>query len=72
VDRLVRRGLVVRTPHPGDGRGVLVSLTDEGRSRVDAALETLLRTERSLLAGIPEESFTRLADDLRALLLAQH
>lgn len=33
VDRLVDRGLVQRTPDPHDGRGVRLSLTDEGRTR---------------------------------------
>ncbi|MEV0108436.1 MarR family transcriptional regulator [Nocardia sp. NPDC050799] len=32
VDRLVDRGLVQRTPDPHDGRGVRLSLTDEGRT----------------------------------------
>ncbi|WP_328395082.1 MarR family winged helix-turn-helix transcriptional regulator [Nocardia sp. NBC_00416] len=33
VDRLVERGLVQRTPDPRDGRGVRLSLTDEGRTQ---------------------------------------
>jgi len=32
VDRLVARGLVRRAPDPGDGRGVLLSLTEAGRA----------------------------------------
>jgi DNA-binding MarR family transcriptional regulator len=32
VDRLARRGMVKRQPDPADGRGVLLSLTDAGRS----------------------------------------
>ena len=31
VDRLANRGLVAREPDPGDARGVLLSLTEEGR-----------------------------------------
>ena len=31
VERLEKRGLVVRMPAPEDGRGVLLKLTDEGR-----------------------------------------
>lgn len=37
VDRLVTAGLVARRPVPGDGRGVAVVLTDEGR-RVQRAV----------------------------------
>ena len=33
VDRLVARGLVLRAPDPGDGRGVLLSLTEAGRDQ---------------------------------------
>jgi DNA-binding MarR family transcriptional regulator len=31
VERLEKRGLVERMPAPGDGRGVLLRLTDDGR-----------------------------------------
>lgn len=43
VDRLEGAGLVRREPHPSDGRGTLVTLTDDGRSlagRATAALNT--------------------------------
>jgi DNA-binding MarR family transcriptional regulator len=35
ITRLEQRGLVARKPHPDDGRGVLVSITDEGRMAVE-------------------------------------
>ncbi|HTX31760.1 MAG TPA: MarR family winged helix-turn-helix transcriptional regulator [Solirubrobacteraceae bacterium] len=37
VERAERRGLVTRVPSPTDGRSVLVSLTDHGRSLVSEA-----------------------------------
>src|ERR1700683_3954027 len=37
VERAERRGLVTRAPSPEDGRAVLVSLTDDGRSLVSEA-----------------------------------
>jgi DNA-binding MarR family transcriptional regulator len=37
VERAERRGLVIRTRSPADGRAVLVSLTSEGRSLVSEA-----------------------------------
>lgn len=60
LDRLERRGLVRRLPDPGDRRGVLVELTEEGGQLVDAAVAanaaggdrifaTLTRQERSTL-----------------------
>jgi DNA-binding MarR family transcriptional regulator len=67
IDRLASRALVERLPSPDDRRGVLVSLTEEGRTRVDAAMSTLLDVERSLLGTLPDHDRTRLADLLRTL-----
>ncbi len=67
VDRLVARGLVERLPDPHDRRGVLVRLTDEGRTTVDGALASLLARERELLGGLDASSQTRLASLLRRL-----
>ncbi len=68
IDRLEQAGLVRRDPDPQDKRGVLVTLTAAGRSRVDDALEDLLRAERALLASLPVERRSVLADLLRTLL----
>jgi DNA-binding MarR family transcriptional regulator len=47
---------------------VLVTLTDLGRERVDAALADLLARERALLAGLDGDERRRLADLMRILL----
>jgi DNA-binding MarR family transcriptional regulator len=58
-DKLVAKGLVIRTPHPEDNRRKLVSLTERGR---DTA-----RLARKLL-GEPPVSLTQLsASDLATL-----
>jgi DNA-binding MarR family transcriptional regulator len=67
IDRLAARGLVERRPAPGDRRGVLVRLTPAGLERVDAAMADLLRTERDLLADLPEVDRSTLAGLLRVL-----
>ncbi|MBO1752002.1 MarR family transcriptional regulator [Actinotalea sp. BY-33] len=67
IDRLAARGLVERLPAPSDRRGVLVRLTPTGRTRVDSALEDLLRVEHTLLAGLPEADRDTLVDLLRVL-----
>jgi DNA-binding MarR family transcriptional regulator len=69
VDRLVTRGLVERLPDPHDRRGVLVRLTDEGRTTVDGALSGLLLRERELLAGLNVTDQKRLAHLLRSLVV---
>jgi DNA-binding MarR family transcriptional regulator len=68
IDRLAAAALVRREPDPTDKRGVLVTLTEEGQTRVDAALADLLRSERALLAGLDEAERTQLADLMRTLL----
>jgi DNA-binding MarR family transcriptional regulator len=68
IDRLEQAGLVRRRPDPQDKRGVLVTLTAAGQSRVDAALADLLVAEQALLAGLPEGSRHTLAGLLRILL----
>lgn len=41
VDRLSAAGLVVRVPHPSDGRATLVEITPEGRHQAEVATEKL-------------------------------
>jgi DNA-binding MarR family transcriptional regulator len=67
VDRLTAKGLVSRLPDPGDRRGVLVRLTDEGRRRVDAALDGLLEQERLLLHDLDASEQSDLANLLRTV-----
>lgn len=67
VDRLAAKGLVERLPDPDDRRGVLVRLTDSGRSRVDAALEGLLAHERVLLGELSAVDQSELAKLLRTV-----
>jgi DNA-binding MarR family transcriptional regulator len=48
VRRLSRDGLIVRTPHPDDGRGVLAEITPRGRDLVEAATKDLVATDFAL------------------------
>lgn len=69
LDRLERAGLIARSPDPGDRRGTLITLTGDGRRRIDAATEAHLENERALLAALGDADRRRLADLLRALQL---
>jgi len=69
IDRLVARRLVRREADPGDGRSVLVTLTDDGRMRVDAAITRLVDAESQLLASLGRGDRDRLAGLLRKLSL---
>ncbi|MFV0407947.1 MAG: MarR family winged helix-turn-helix transcriptional regulator [Propioniciclava sp.] len=69
IDRLVARRLVRREADPADGRSVLVTLTEDGRVRVDAAITRLVDAEAALLAGLSHADRERLATLLRKLSL---
>lgn len=61
VDRLVQAGLARREVAPDDGRGRVVSLTDEGLELIDDLFPRHIANERRLLAGLGELERTRLA-----------
>jgi DNA-binding MarR family transcriptional regulator len=70
IDRLEASGLIRREPDPGDRRGKLIALTDEGRELIDRAVEGHLVNEERLLAGLSRSDRKQLADLLRGMLLA--
>src|SRR5579871_6122193 len=69
IDRLAAAGLVSREPDPRDRRGVLVTLSADGRTAVDAAFADLLEREHALLARLGPEQRRELAGLLRTLLV---
>jgi len=68
IDRLGERGLVERSPDPHDRRGVLVGLTTAGKRSVDGAFESLLDSERDLLAELSAAERRELAGLLKRLM----
>lgn len=65
VDRLSRAALVERLPHPTDGRGTLVSITEDGRRvalKATEALNASVFTRPGLGAGQVEELVSVIAD----------
>ena len=67
IDRLVERGLVIRLTDPNDGRGVLVEMTPNGLTLVDAAMTRLSDAEERMLGGMPRAERERLQVLLRRL-----
>lgn len=61
--RMENRGLVSRCPATDDGRGTVVSITDEGLSRIRAAAPGHVRTVRANFLDL-------MTDDERAVLSA--
>lgn len=70
IDRLVGRRFVRREADPADGRSVLVTMTDDGRVRVDAAITRLVDAEADLLRALSRADRDRLAALLRKLSLS--
>lgn len=68
IDRLADRGLVIREPAP-DGRGVLVTLTEEGARQFDALAARHLANESRLVAALDPHQQAILAALLHSLLL---
>jgi MarR family transcriptional regulator, organic hydroperoxide resistance regulator len=67
LDRLERRGLIRRTPQPGDRRAVLVQLTGSGSQVSRAISEAIARLERHALAGLDAAATVGLRAGLDAL-----
>jgi DNA-binding MarR family transcriptional regulator len=68
IDRLERRGLVRRLPDPGDRRGVIVELTDQGLEVIDAAVAALTVSDRQGLERLDAQKIAHLEALLRKLL----
>jgi len=69
LDRLAAAGLVERVPDPGDGRSLLVALTEKGQQVINEAVAAHTANEHRLLSSLSLEERARLADVLRRLLL---
>jgi DNA-binding MarR family transcriptional regulator len=69
IDKVERKGLVIRAPNPDDRRGSLVRLTDEGRRVIDEALTRYTQIELALVKGIEATERDQLSDLLRFVLV---
>lgn len=66
VDRLERAGLVVRRPHPDDGRAVLAEITGAGRDLVQRATADLVAADFGL-GALAEGDLAELSEILRPI-----
>ncbi len=69
IDRLVERGFVQRLSDPADGRGVLVRMTRQGLTHVDAAITRLVDAAAGILRNLNAADRARLGMLLRKLTL---
>ena len=68
LHKLEVRHLVRRRRAEGDGRSVLVRLSEEGIRLADAAILALVEAEQKLLNSLTEEQTADMGDGLRCLL----
>lgn len=69
LERLSAAGYIERVPDPGDGRGMLVSLTPAGKRLIDRVLGPHFENERRLLASLTAQEQEQLVGLLRRLLI---
>jgi DNA-binding MarR family transcriptional regulator len=70
LDRLAAAGLVRRVPDPRDRRGVLVELTDQGRTAIDQAVTEQAAKEIDVLSVLTRNELGTLNKLLRKVLLS--
>lgn len=70
IRELVRLKLVKTSTDPSDGRGVVLSLTADGRKQIDAAMQAKGATFRQRIASWSEEDLALCTDLLRKLTAA--
>lgn len=70
LDRLEKRGLIKRTPDPNDRRGLVITLTDPGRTLIDEAVGPGLAAQRAVLEQLSPARQRQLTGLLRELLAA--
>jgi DNA-binding MarR family transcriptional regulator len=66
IDRLESAGLVVRRPHPQDGRAVLGEITEAGRVVVEAATADLVAADFAL-GALDQDQLRQLSGILRPI-----
>jgi DNA-binding MarR family transcriptional regulator len=69
LDRLERAGLVERKPDPGDRRGVLVELTEQGERLAEESLRAVLAADEAFLEPLGPRQRAAVAAALKQLLL---
>ncbi len=69
IDGLEKVGLVERIPDPSDRRGMLIQLTDQGFSLIEAAVEAHVINEHRILSPLQPSEREALAGLLRKLLV---
>jgi len=68
LDKLERAGFIARSPNPGDRRGTIVALTEEGRRLTEAALRDHAANETRMMSALGADEQAQLGALLAKLL----
>lgn len=71
IERLEKAGLVSRNAHPTDGRGSLVTLTDNGLTLIEEAIVEHVKNQKAILRTLSKAEQAQLATLLEKLLADQ-
>jgi DNA-binding MarR family transcriptional regulator len=69
LDRLETKGLIRREHSKSDRRSVLVTLTSEGKKKIDTVLPAHINTQHDLLAGMNQQDRESLSELLKRWLM---
>ena len=72
IDRLERRGLIVRNPSPDDRRVRLLELTPEGEALLDAVMPAMRAAQERILAPLPAADRASFMDMMKLLVQANN
>lgn len=72
IDRLEARGLMQRNASPGDKRVRMLSLTDDGRSNLQAVVPAMRRAQERILEPLPVPERGEFMRMLRTLVAANN
>lgn len=70
LNKLTESGLIIRRTMEGDGRSLLVELTEVGREKAEAAFREDMALEADLLKKLSEKEQAKLANLLRSLAMS--
>ena len=72
IDRLEARGLIMRSASPNDRRVRLLTLTDAGRTLLEAVIPSMLRAQERMLEPLPKRERAEFMRMLRVLVEANN
>ncbi|MEM8837523.1 MAG: MarR family winged helix-turn-helix transcriptional regulator [Pseudomonadota bacterium] len=67
IERLEKRGLLKRGPHPNDGRAIALSLTDTGETTITNIHARDIENSALMLSMLPPERQKAFTDDLMTI-----